>query len=446
MTFYHVMDFFQYLDINCLLYIIYMNRAALRQHDISESYYLLLEMTHSEPIIQQCFNIIENICLSHGISMTGTKPTPHFQRHLDLHYLPFLRSAIRAMHTYGFVPWRIKKLQSGDLVPEVLPPLTFRWTVEVPNEENTQYCLDEIDSMLVYVVRIIPNARNDNSVIVTPWMPPNNVCENSLLYATVPSPMSGVIESYKNLISAQKRQAHADAWNCTARIVVTNEPKEFAHDQHRRELFETFHKHVDEFGRIQPLKDVKSNDSLDDMFHKNSNNHFPSVYQLPSHHHLEQPTMLQPVIDIAMLHTKYKIDVCSLTGVPPEMVSSVNFNENKGSKQGTLQGTSTNRMFQAKMQNVCNFLKVLLAKAYSTIYKGDAAEFEIMPMPRMEVNSIEDLKILHEIGVLQPEHTMDLASLLIGKLRKPKRNFSNTFGQVLQNKEDTQHQDQREKK
>lgn len=413
-----------------------MNRVQARNMDVSESYYLLLELITSEPIVQQCFNIVENICLSHGISMSGKKPTTNFQRHLDFYYMPFLKASIRAMHAYGFVPWRLKKLNSGDYVPEVLPPMTFRWTVESPNEENCKTNPDEMDAMLVYAVKLVPGTKSEENVFVEAWAHPSNVSSHSMLYATVPSPMSGIIESYKNLISAQKRHAHADAWNCTARIIVTNEPKEFAHDQHRRDLFETFHKHLDEFGRIQPLTTFKSHDALDDMFYMNSRNHCPSVYQLPNNHHVEQPVMLQPVIDLAMLHTKYKIDVCSLIGVPTNMVNSVNFNESKGGKESVMQGTSTNRMFQAKMQNVCNFLKCLLAKVYSKIYKENDAEFDIMPMPRMEVNSLEDLKILHEIGVLQPEHTVDLASLLIGKLKKPKRNFQNTFGQVLPNKDD----------
>jgi hypothetical protein len=411
-----------------------MSRGVLRQYDINESYYLLLELCNNEPLVQQCFSIIDNICLSHGISMSGKKPTTGFQRHMDQYYIPFLRTAIKAMHTYGFVPWRLMKLNSGDLIPEVLPPMTFRWTVEMPNEENSKYCKNYKDSMLIYVVKVVPGARQEEEIFVTQWIPPNNVSENSLLYATVPSPMSGIIESYKNLISAQKRQSHADAWNCTARIVVGNDPKEFVHDQHRRELFETFHKHIDEFGRLQPFRSNPDVDKLHDTFQHNSRNHIPSVYQLPNHHHLEQAPELKPVIDISMLHTKYKIDVCSLTGVPPEMVTSVNFNENKSSKSGTQQGTSTNRMFQAKMQNVCNFLKTLMKEVYVAIYRSEDCEFEIIPMPRMEINSIEDLKILHEIGVLQPEHTVDLASILIGRLKKMKKNTSG-FGQVLQKDE-----------
>jgi hypothetical protein len=416
-----------------------MDRKRQRALDISESYFLLLDLCNSEPIIQQCFYIIENICLAHGVTMSGKKPTPDFQRHIDLYYMTFLRMAIRAMHTYGFVPWRLMTLESGDKVPEVLPLGTFRWSVEPPNEENRKYSSQFRDAMLVYVVRINPGARQEEDLHVTQWLAPNNVSENSVMYATVPSPLSGIIESFKHLQAASQRLAHADAWNCTARIVVSNEPKEYDHDQQRRELFGTFHQHLDQHGRLHPHKPTTVADRLDETFYNRSMNHYPAVYTLPAHHHLDVAPELKPCVDVIALQAKYKNDVCSLLGVPPEMVTSVQHSttEKHAKTSGVSSGTS--RIFQAKMQTVTNFLKTLLAEVYRTTYKGAEARFDIVPMPRLEISSIEDLKVLHEIGVLQPEHTVDLASLLLGKLKKAKTNPLETFGQV----QDPKAQDQK---
>jgi hypothetical protein len=159
-------------------------------------------------------------------------------------------------------------------------------------------------------------------------------------------------------------------------------------------------------------------------------NHYPAVYTLPAHHHLDKAPELKPCADMGLLQAKYKVDVCSLVGVPPELVTTVQYNS--GEKQSRTQGvsTGTSRIFQAKMQSVTNFLKCLLAEVYGATYKGAEAQFDIIPMPRLEISSIEDLQILHEIGVLQPEHTVDLASILLGKLKKRKDNPLDTFGQV----------------
>ena len=97
-----------------------MQRA--RQHsrlrDIQESQSLLLELVTSEPTILQCFKIIESTCLSQGIfcRIQGTEVSPKFQRFLEDHYLPFCKTAVRAMYTYGFVPWRTRRLANVEHV------------------------------------------------------------------------------------------------------------------------------------------------------------------------------------------------------------------------------------------------------------------------------------------------------------------------------------------
>jgi DNA-directed RNA polymerase beta subunit len=80
-------------------------------------------------------------------------------------------------------------------------------------------------------------------------------------------------------------------------------------------------------------------------------------------------------------------------------------------------GRATSRLFQTKMMRVCGFLSALLEEVYQAIYKEEA-KFNLLAMPRLEIAGMEDLKILHEIGVLQPEHTVDLSEVLLGKMKK----------------------------
>jgi hypothetical protein len=235
-----------------------MHRA--RQHsrlrDIQESQGLLLELVTSEPTILQCFKIIESTCLSQGIfcRIGGQEVSPRFQRFLDDHYGPFCRTAVRAMFTYGFVPWRTRRLGRGDDIPEVLPPGTFSWHTEVgPDEQGRAPSMmahpsrrkpprrsqggeprgahhlamaDDDDSRLV-VYRLTPTAggvREEDVFVHITTPPALDVAANSSLYATVPSPLSYLLTDYKNLREAQKRRSHADAWNTTARIVSTFKP------------------------------------------------------------------------------------------------------------------------------------------------------------------------------------------------------------------------------
>lgn len=50
------------------------------------------------------------------------------------HYLPFAENALRYFFALGFVPWRLRKLSTGDAVPEVIPLGLFTWSIEsIPN-------------------------------------------------------------------------------------------------------------------------------------------------------------------------------------------------------------------------------------------------------------------------------------------------------------------------
>lgn len=406
-------------------------RGRLRAQDVNESYYLLLELCCGEPILRQAFSIIENVCLSHGVTAAegGRTVSGEFQTHLNAHWVPFLASAIHAMHVYGFVPWRVRRLddRSGARVPEVLPPGTFRWTVEVPKPE-------ESDAMLRYKVDLNPGQRDEKNIRITEWVRPNYmVNESSIMYATVPSPMAYVIESYKHMQAAIKRQAHADAWNCTARITVSHEPKEFQHDQHRREVVGVMGDAMPErggFGMDQQtslLPFDTSQELVEDAFAGRSMNHVPAVYALPSWRRLEPSPVLQPCMDIPFLQNKYKYDVCSLLGIPPDMLmTAVHKLEGNSNSNNRTQGVS--RIFQAKMQRVCGFLRELCREAYLAIYKREA-QFTILPMPRLEVRDVEDLKVLHEIGVLQPDQAVELSGILLGNFKKLKKRPNSMLGE-----------------
>ena len=381
----------------------------------------MLELCCGEPILRQGFSIIENICLAHGVSASegGLPLTPEFQRHVDRYWVSFLVASIQASHVYGFVPWRLRRIPSGDFVPEVLPPGSFRWSIEVPKES---------DAMLAYKVRLNPGQRDipEADIFLTDWVQPNYmVNELSPMYATVASPMAYVIESYKHLQAAIKRQAHADAWNCTARITVSHEPKEFNHDQHRREVLSTFSDALPEHGAFHTgsmrfTESESQRDQVDDAFLGRSMNHQPAVYALPSWRHLESSPMLQPCMDIPFLQNKYKFDVCSLLGIPPDLITTTGGGKSESqNSQSKNRSQGLSRIFQAKMQRVCAFLRDLCKEVYKKIYKKDA-DFDIVPMPRLEIRDVEDLKILHEIGVIQPEHSLELASILMGKFKKMK--------------------------
>ena len=422
----------------------FMQRARhhSRLRDIAESKDLLLELVVTEPTILQCFKIIESTCLSQGIfcRVNGSDVSPAFRRFLDDHYVPFCKSAVRAMFTYGFVPWRTRRLTRGDSVPEVLPPGTFTWHTEVGREQQQRsdrgngrperspgdggLARPEDDDSRLVVYRVLPSAgrvrEEDVNVYIT-HPPALDVWSNSSLYATVASPLSYLLVDYKNLREAQKRRSHADAWNTTARLVSTFRPNlrtednptqylmDFVHEDHYARpavgdsLFPAFTAH-----NVWQREHVMRRQIMD-----TPSNHHPEVYALPRDHDVVPQTRLEPCEDLSFLLEKYRRDVSSVLGVPYDMLVG-----RESSTHETVRKTiASGRMFSTNMHEICRHLQTLMRQAYCRVYgaRPEDVEFILVPMPRLEIETIPDLKILYEIGALTPDMTVKLSRVLLGE-------------------------------
>ena len=116
------------------------------------------------------------------------------------------------------------------------------------------------------------------------------------------------------------------------------------------------------------------------------------------------------------LLNKFQSDVANVTGVPMDMVHGVTrVNE---SAQKTM---SSGRLFMAKMTDLCRKLQMLLAEVYRDIYGDADVRFFMVPMSRLEINSVADLKVLFDAGCLTPDMSLQLSSLLLGEELHNKR-------------------------
>lgn len=117
----------------------YMSGARNSTRD--ESYMLLLELGMQEPTVQACIKIVQSTCLAQGmqISIKGKKSSESFQSFINKYYIPFAEEAVRCFFVLGFVPWRLRKLASGDAAPECIPLGLFTWSIEsMPTARNRQ--------------------------------------------------------------------------------------------------------------------------------------------------------------------------------------------------------------------------------------------------------------------------------------------------------------------
>jgi hypothetical protein len=141
-------------------------------------------------------------------------------------------------------------------------------------------------------------------------------------------------------------------------------------------------------------------------------NHVPSLYNLPVHHKLEQLPPLNPCEDVEFLLDKFRRDVCSLIGVPYDLVHG----KSAGSGQETMgRAAMTGRIFGKTITRTCAILADLIRECYSTIYGEDRTTISVFlnPMPRLDISSIEDIKTLWEMGAVTPDVVAQLSEILL---------------------------------
>jgi hypothetical protein len=427
-------------------------RANHRAQDIAESQALLLELGTSEPTLQQCFKIIESTCLSQGIycSVDGAECTPEFQRHLDYYYISFLKDALRSMIIFGFVPWRIRRVRSGDKVPEVLPPGTFTWHTEVGPQQSEARDTDtrsrpwyqsgsqagrkrklpidyDDDDTRLVVFRVQPTAghvREEDLHVYMSSSPSLDVSTNSALSATVSSPLAHILSDYKNLRNAQLRRSYADAWNTTAHIISTFRPNMRGQDDPTQYLMDFVHE--SHFAQpamghpIYPQLEAHNYFERDLMIRRQMDRpstHRPMVYTLPRDHEVANQVMLEPCEDLTFLLDKYRRDISALVGVPHEMI----IGRDHGNHETVRKTIASGRIFSTNMHEFCRHLQNLLSRVYCFIYndKPEKIDFVLTPMPRLEIETIADFKTLFEIGALTPDMSLELSRIMLGSAARP---------------------------
>jgi len=397
-------------------------RGGMRERDMLESKHLLWELVTHEPTVLQCFGIVEATCMAQGLfcRIDGAPCTDEFQRFVSRHYIPFCRQAIRACFTYGFVPWHVRRLESGDEVPEVLCNGTFNWRTEVPSRSGPPLRQQRDCGLVAYRVQITAplDIHDDDVEIFVHTVPSLDVSVNSMLYATPPSPLAHVLVDYKHMRQAQIRRSHADAWNTTAKLVCSFTPSVRVQEDPGASLMDfaddSYYQPGMHLGlpASAPLgaTNLWTRDTQIRRQFEGPGTHQPDVFTLPRDHSVAQQSMLVPCEDLGFLLAKFQRDVSAVLGVPEEMVRS------QARGQETVRKTlASGRIFSANMNDLCRSIQALLSAVYHRIYGADTAEFVLLPMPRLEVESVADMKVLFDIGGLTPDMGLQLSQILLGE-------------------------------
>jgi hypothetical protein len=385
-------------------------RLEQREQDFEESYYLLLELCQRNPSICKCFHIIEAQVLHGNMSVyeKGKPVDEKFSRFLNSYYHDFARQALRAMFMYGFIPWRTRKLNSGDLVPEVLPPGTFTWHVApakaIPRE--LLHLQADPSRMLLYQVKMC-DACNDvkpKDIHVYEYIPASWEVDKRSFYSSQSTPLSHIVSDFKKLQHALRNRAQADLWNSQAHIITKQSTKMMGQEPTSSVLEAGYGVNpVYTYDKCQLQLHTRDED-IQNMFTKKTNDHMPYVYTLPMDVSLEPTPTLTLCEDVDYLDIRFKQNVSFCMGIPYDMLVG----DGMGSKLSASVSTSKEN-FKANMSNISGFLERLLRQVYFNIYYPENRSKLHQEEEKMQESEIDF--DLHTVPPLQLETVDDLVKL-----------------------------------
>ena len=411
-----------------------LHRAVLRsrqqrcQSDIIESRQLLWELLSHASTVQHCLTIIESTCLACGVNcfIDGERCGYDFQEFVNRHYGAFCRKALRSFFGYGFVPWILRKDANGNDIPDVMPDGTFHWDTELGQKGDGQSLRNPVVQYKIQLVHSV-NVKPENVYIYEYSPPALGVSTGSFLHSTVSSPMSQLLVEYKELRQAQIRRTYADAWNTTAKLICKYTPKTHIQDDPSSALMDFADERLYEMSAslglpLMPALSASNLDSRNTQIKKqfeDVNTHVPDIFTLPKDHDIVSQVVLHGRDDIPFLWDKFQRGVSSVMHVPFEMINSRAAGSSSG--ETTRKTVSSGKVFSNTMAQICTHLELLCKDVYFAAYGNKAqVRFKLTPQRRMELESIEDLKILFEIGALTASDTLDVKSLLADVLSVPR--------------------------
>jgi hypothetical protein len=369
--------------------------------------------------------MIRLITLSNNDSSQATAEYIEF---VQRHYVPFLEDAVRCMFLCGFVPWRIRKLPNGAVVPETMPIGTFTWSSESNHRpkpmrnymgmatEKKPRVSQKNSAALSYNIRFIhPMGISEKDVHIYQYLKP--VMQHG---ASLHSPLSGIVLEYRNIYRAMARTEYADEWNTQAKLICSytsvnnmynmNEGNPITNDwsvpQNRSGMLS------DSNIPTELEQNVYVRDAvMERVVQSKLAAHTPTVYSMPKNSKLETVAPLQSNMDISTMQFNTARNIASILGVPFEIVGG-----GYSSKQGGNKSLENNRIFIANMTSMCTHLQFLLQDVYSASFPQSKTpvSFRLRASPRLEVTTIQELLLLIDSGLLTTENAFAMSNMILG--------------------------------
>lgn len=280
---------------------------------------------------------------------------------------------------------------------------------------------DDDSKLLRYRIHLTENmGLREDDVEIYEYCQPTSSHVTRSEYSCISSPMSHCITEYCVLRQTQERKAYADSWNTQAKFVCA-----YTHANDRYALHEG-NPITNDWIQPQNRLGLATDTNLPVEFEQNAYTrdavtetlvgsklaaHTPIVYTLPKNTTLEQMPRLEVTDDILILQQRLAKSVANVMGIPYEMMSA-GYDVNESKKKGL----QNDRVFTSNMLDICRHLQNLLQQVYLAVYGGAPSDvrFIMHPTPRISLQSVQDIALLMEMGLVSSKNAYEMANSLLG--------------------------------
>jgi hypothetical protein len=377
---------------------------------------MLIELVRLHPSVRACIQrlISEAVPESVQISEGGKPIKPALQKVLAPFFATFLENSIEMAYMCGFVVFTRSK-HEGVPIPLLLPLGSFSWGVEMVTE-RTKKRKRECPNLYRYSVHPHHPEVNLDDIYVFEYLPPairNQQC--------LPSPLDKLCTLRFVMDVTEDKIQKVLEWNCQKHIVTSeqvNIPKDTTTegisllDDFRRYLVTGDHLGLNK--RFLTMNGLRAHMSQNPSNLSNwkikeefKNDEMEKVHILPPNTDVHELAGLKLETSVTELHELMQRQVSELFQMPllTDMGSKdiSAFVQQKEIKQ---------------MKYMSNFIKRLLQYTYAAIFDVPLGTIEVQcdQPSAMHINSVDDVKKLHESNTLLPSDKLKIRKHLMKNL------------------------------
>lgn len=365
----------------------------------------LIRMVRCEPCVKSCIHRICQSIMYNPVTITenGQPLKQNLQKHININLESFIYGCVEMAHVCGFVAFYIKR-EKGIPVFKILPWGTFTWFTQLNHAPQA------ID-LVKYEINYFGGNIKSEDIFVYNFVSPCLIPSND---GQVTSPLDVVYDYYCQKQLQLKTVMESEKWNVQKHIAITEKID-------LKDPTTTGLALLDDL-RLYNLTGQHSGMQTHRLLHKGPSEQasnaargtfqwIQGVFSAKDGEPQAQTHILPPNTEIHELGNveysqlyefmcaQFEQAVFMYFDLSPISVNKLNTKVAEG---------QTTRFQHNKIQAQARFCQKVIEFAYSLAFdvKLETVECIMKPMPRLQLESIDDIKTLTEVGILNQQDKM----------------------------------------